>query len=76
MCICTHRSEHLVAHAALCTGKKQEGNCVPMPLNLFALIPSNYTGTIAEHRAQEASSGGLDDRILHICVVKGFVTGV
>lgn len=49
---------------------------MPMPLNLFALIPSNYTGTIAEHRAQEASSGGLDDRILRICVVKGFVTGV
>lgn len=44
--------------------------CVPIPLPLFALVPSNYTSTIAEHRAQEASGAGLDDRILHICVNK------
>lgn len=55
-------------HCAL--GRNKKAMCAH-PLNLFALIPSNYSGTTAEQRAQEASSGGLDHRILQICVTKG-----
>lgn len=43
----THKSEY--SYVQYCALERNKKACVPIPLNMFAFIPSNYTNTIAEH---------------------------